>query len=572
MEQIIEYQKTYQEYKAELDAELSRTAEGFVRIGYLLKVARDTDVLKESDYETVTDFAKAEYGIDKTQVSRFIHINDKFAEGGYADRLEERYRGFGYAKLTLMLQLPEEINEELTPEYSKAEIQAIKEEVEAEQQISDIEVMLEQEPDTTAAVEDDLVKTIKQLGQDDPQLFAAIYQAFWQHHWSIPDLQELMAPAGQKLYSIRIPGIGRKELILKDKDNGNDAVLINLRTAEKKRYTWYDLMYAWETITAAGPETEYKAAWEALYMASWPIPEKVAPAQQSREEKKPAPRKESKVQKAKKPEPPKPVKTERKSAETEQISAEMVQLAEETRQEEQAQGTEKPENTESEVVFKPGMRVINRTTGEMGTLRNAYMQGEWVVDYDGYAGPRFVSEEDLIPEDAATGRDQGPTFYPGQRIRRIKDGVKGTIVGKNTEMDAWDIRYDGHTVNMLIFDSEVKDFETIEWEDPQPKPQEPAEPQNTEDDQPETPLPGQITVREIIGEDESETESISESFDPTAEWKKASTLLTRHLKTLEKGNIDLADTPTAVLQDMRNHMINMAAMMEKELLRRGKEF
>ena len=54
MEEIT-YQKTYQEYKAELDGELQKTAEGFVRIGYLLKVARDTDILAESGYATVTE-------------------------------------------------------------------------------------------------------------------------------------------------------------------------------------------------------------------------------------------------------------------------------------------------------------------------------------------------------------------------------------------------------------------------------------------------------------------------------------------------------------------------------------
>ena len=56
MENII-YQKTYQEYKQELDAVLTRTAEDFVQIGYLLKVARDTNILAESGYATVTDFA-----------------------------------------------------------------------------------------------------------------------------------------------------------------------------------------------------------------------------------------------------------------------------------------------------------------------------------------------------------------------------------------------------------------------------------------------------------------------------------------------------------------------------------
>lgn len=67
---VITYQKSYREYKAELDSELQKTAEGFVRIGYLLKVARDTNVLAESGYKTVAEFAQAEYSLDKTQVSR----------------------------------------------------------------------------------------------------------------------------------------------------------------------------------------------------------------------------------------------------------------------------------------------------------------------------------------------------------------------------------------------------------------------------------------------------------------------------------------------------------------------
>ena len=70
--EIMEYKKTYKEYKQELDAVLTRTAEDFVQIGYLLKVARDTNVLAESGYATVTDFAKAEYGIDKTQATLII--------------------------------------------------------------------------------------------------------------------------------------------------------------------------------------------------------------------------------------------------------------------------------------------------------------------------------------------------------------------------------------------------------------------------------------------------------------------------------------------------------------------
>ena len=78
MNEII-YQKSYKEYKAELDGVLQRTAEGFVQIGYLLKVARDTNILEESGYKSVAEFAEAEYNLNKTQVSRFISINDKFS-------------------------------------------------------------------------------------------------------------------------------------------------------------------------------------------------------------------------------------------------------------------------------------------------------------------------------------------------------------------------------------------------------------------------------------------------------------------------------------------------------------
>ena len=108
------YTKTFSEWQQELDTELVKSAESFVKIGYLLKVARDTDILANSGYGNVVEFAKARYGLDKTQVSRFIHINDRFSEDGNSAELQDRYKGMGYAKLTIMLQLPDEINEEIS--------------------------------------------------------------------------------------------------------------------------------------------------------------------------------------------------------------------------------------------------------------------------------------------------------------------------------------------------------------------------------------------------------------------------------------------------------------------------
>lgn len=210
---------TYEEFKTELDTELSKSAEGFVRIGYLLKLARDTNVLA-GRYSSVTEFAQAEYGIDKTTVSRWMRINDKFSEGGYSDQLLEQYRGFGYAKLSLMLQIPDAINETLTPAYSKADIQQIKEDVDTEKQVSDIEVMIDEmeHPQT-----DDrllaFVKAIDMPDKWDDENYTAI---------------ELLAPQGDGYVSARVPGLGKLGMTIMD---GKDEVtLTNIRTGEFWRY------------------------------------------------------------------------------------------------------------------------------------------------------------------------------------------------------------------------------------------------------------------------------------------------------------------------------------------------
>ena len=177
--EILNYKKTeiqnsYVDFKASMDAVVERVEEGFVQIGYYLKIARDTQVLQESGYKSVTDFAAAEYGLDKVGVSRFIAINDRFAEDGYSDRLKDQYRGMGRAKLSVMLMLPEWINEELGPEYSKTDIQAIRAEVAEEEKTTDLEILMEEREAIYDRLENDLQRVLWKLGQDIP---GAVLQA-----------------------------------------------------------------------------------------------------------------------------------------------------------------------------------------------------------------------------------------------------------------------------------------------------------------------------------------------------------------------------------------------------------
>lgn len=311
--QVITY-TDYKKYKEDLDTELQKSAESFVRIGYLLKVAQDTNILSESGYQNVNEFAQKEYGLDKTQVSRFIHINDKFSEDGYSQRLKEEYRGYGYAKLSIMLLLPEAVNNMISPAYSKAEIQAIKEEVDEEKKISDIEVMLEHKDEMQQGMENNLEKAVNQIGKDQPELYVELFESCANGE-SIQRLKEILAPSGEKMYSVRIQGTGRMMLSIKETED--KVILANVRTGEMEEYTWGDMKQAMAVNMDLLKSSE--ESWEAMYGQAFPKKEEVAPVQQT--EKKPAPRKESKVVKAKVEEP----KKEEKVQEPEEQKCKMQQ-------------------------------------------------------------------------------------------------------------------------------------------------------------------------------------------------------------------------------------------------------
>ena len=293
--ELVQYQD-YEEYKKAMNTVLNRTVEDFVMTGYLLKQGRDTDILKNSGYNSVNEFAWAEYKLEATQVSRYIRINDRFSEGGYSPRLQEHYKGFGYAKLALMLTLPESVAEELTPAYSKSEIQAVKEEIESEEKITDIEVILEGEKEEQKEL-DNLEKAIHQICMDEPELYLKLHEAV-RTSIGTGRIKEVLAPDGDKLYSVRPQGCGRIMLYLNDEKD--EVILQVVRQSLKERYAWSDILGYLVLITE---QEDAKKNWEDLFGQQYPEKEQIAPVQPKKEK-----RKESKVVKAK---PPKAQKQEK---------------------------------------------------------------------------------------------------------------------------------------------------------------------------------------------------------------------------------------------------------------------
>lgn len=72
----------YRDFEAAADRTAAKIKEGYLEMGYILKMARDTDILRGSGYAGYEEFAERRYGLDKGTVSRYIRIVERFSVGG----------------------------------------------------------------------------------------------------------------------------------------------------------------------------------------------------------------------------------------------------------------------------------------------------------------------------------------------------------------------------------------------------------------------------------------------------------------------------------------------------------
>ena len=302
--QINTVYRDYEEFKKEVDSCVMATAEGFVKIGYLLKVARDTDILKNSGYETMTEFAKSEYGIDASQTSRFIAINDKYSENGYAPSLDMKYKSFGVSKLSEMLSLPDVVTESLTADVTRQEIRDLKIEVKEEEKKSDLETYMER-PNASGFSENEILADFMKIYLHPfPDTFVKLVKTL-----KIEDKPEgdknnvidILAPSGHVTLMTRVEGIGRLMIVISGEDE--DVKMVNIRTQEKHIFSWDEFISGIkEALRLKSSYTQYSSVeerWQQIYIEEMPsiaksVMEdkdksiKIAPAQmkKSKEQKK----------------------------------------------------------------------------------------------------------------------------------------------------------------------------------------------------------------------------------------------------------------------------------------------
>lgn len=320
MGEIISYEERYRKYKQELDGAFTQAAEKFVLIGYLLREAAETDILRSSGYKNMEEFAYAEYGVEASQANRFININRRFSEGGNSKQLKQQYRGIGSSKLAVMLTIPDEINEVLPKTLTKDELLEIQAEVKEEKKVSDIEVEIERAE--AAAVTDKpmlppegspLRRNLWQLGKEQEELFRKLWRICFLHtafgNKNNAEIMDVLIPQGDAVYTVRIPGERRTQIIV----NSDGATIVNLKTLERSKYTEDQICDAVRSLIDGGssPEEQYKKLYGEDLTPEEP---EIAPVQptDSPKEKKPEKRKESRVTKANTEPKKKPKEPEKK--------------------------------------------------------------------------------------------------------------------------------------------------------------------------------------------------------------------------------------------------------------------
>lgn len=142
---------TYGEAKDIIRKDLESMSKKFITIGYYLKYIRDKKLYIQDGFESIWEFAQDTYGISKSTCSRWMHMNDKFSEGGNSPELRQEFASFGKSQLQEMLYLDDKQIEQAKPEMTAKEIREIRkpqnqeENLEGQMSIEDYPEMLPEE-------------------------------------------------------------------------------------------------------------------------------------------------------------------------------------------------------------------------------------------------------------------------------------------------------------------------------------------------------------------------------------------------------------------------------------------
>lgn len=177
--------------KESLKKDLIGVQESFVRIGYKLRKIADEKLYEKDGYKSIADFAKEEYGLTASTVSRFIKINERYSVEGYSDRLRPEYANFGSSKLSEMLTLPDNDIELITPNTTRETIRELKQ---FEHQKPEL---VSTEPDEP---ESKYYSLIEKFWKQNKELLNELYASDEKENKDTEGMAEIVNPSGNRSF------------------------------------------------------------------------------------------------------------------------------------------------------------------------------------------------------------------------------------------------------------------------------------------------------------------------------------------------------------------------------------
>ncbi len=164
-------EQEYQNLDREIKRSMKRTAAEVVRLGYFLRKMKD-EKLYLVRYPDFDSYVREELHIDYSKATRFMNINKKYSFNGNGMAVDEKYEEYSQSLLEEMLNMPEELEEMVTPGMSTRQVREIKRQAKQQEQENTFDVDYKEvearQEQMIAAPQEELIVEIVEDVETDP--------------------------------------------------------------------------------------------------------------------------------------------------------------------------------------------------------------------------------------------------------------------------------------------------------------------------------------------------------------------------------------------------------------------
>ena len=189
----------YIQSKNEIKQELGGIVKSFVRIGWQLTRIDKSGAYKHDGYNTITEFARTEYGMNPSGVSRFMKVYEKYSVPGDTPELQEQYREFKFNNLVEMLQLPEEDQQIFHPKDKREDIRELKD-FNKENESNPMNLL---DWKSAQSTEDKLHATIQEFFREKTGILNTLYSSEAYQSGNIKEMAQIINPGDSMSYRKR---------------------------------------------------------------------------------------------------------------------------------------------------------------------------------------------------------------------------------------------------------------------------------------------------------------------------------------------------------------------------------